>query len=336
MPQAVNSIIKRMNLIARCRQFVSRLKLGRAQKFVVAVVGGSVVLVGIAMLVLPGPAILVIPLGLAILATEFFWARRWLKQAQALLPNGNKKSAIMLIPHRYYLLILGVLFGIWWVVMAIHPLDRKAWLLENALVLAGVALLAMFHRRLLFSRVSYTLIFIFMCLHQVGAHYTYSEVPYDVWFQHLTGRTFNSLIGWERNQFDRVVHFAYGLLLAYPIREIFLRVVNVRGFWGYFLPLDLTMSTSMLYELIEWTTCVVFGGELGQAYLGTQGDEWDAHKDMALASLGAVIAMTITAALNWRFQRDFAQEWVESLRVKHKAPLGEDEMARMSRKKKST
>jgi putative membrane protein len=308
--------------------------LGRAQKIVVAMVGGSVVLIGIAMLVLPGPAILVIPLGLAILATEFFWARRWLKQAQALFPNGNKKSAALLIPHRYYLLILGVIFSIWWVVMAIHPLDRNAWLLENALVLAGVALLAVFHRRLLFSRVSYTLIFIFMCLHQVGAHYTYSEVPYDDWFQHLTGRTFNSLIGWERNQFDRVVHFAYGLLLAYPIREIFLRVVNVRGFWGYFLPLDLTMSTSMLYELVEWATCVVFGGDLGQAYLGTQGDEWDAHKDMALASLGAVIAMSVTAAINWRFQRDFAREWAESLRVKHNAPLGEDEMARMTKKKK--
>ncbi len=323
-----------MNLIARCRRLLSYLKLGRAQRLVVAVLGGSVMLVGIAMVVLPGPAILLIPLGLAILATQFLWARHWFKRAQGLISNGNKKSAVMLIPHRYYLLILGVLFSIWWVAMAIHPFDRNAWLLENALVLTGVALLAMFHRWLLFSRVSYTLIFIFMCVHQVGAHYTYSEVPYDFWFQHFTGRTFNSLVGWERNNFDRVVHFGYGLLLAYPIREIFLRVVNVRGFWGYFLPLDLTMSTSMLYELVEWATCVVFGGDLGQAYLGTQGDEWDAHKDMALASLGAVIAMSVTAAINWRFQRDFAREWAESLRVKHKAPLGEDELARMAKKTK--
>jgi putative membrane protein len=240
----------------------------------------------------------------------------------------------MLIRHRDYLLILAVLFGVWWIVLAIHPWYRSTWLLENALAFAAVGLLAAFHRRLLFSRVSYTLIFVFMCLHQVGAHYSYSEVPYDVWFKHLTGRTFNSLIGWERNNFDRVVHFSYGLLLAYPIREIFLRVVNVRGFWGYFLPLDLTMSTSMLFELLEWATSVAFGGGLGQAYLGTQGDEWDAHKDMALASLGAVFAMGITAALNWRLQRDFAREWAESFRVKHKAPLGEDEIARMARKQK--
>jgi putative membrane protein len=232
------------------------------------------------------------------------------------------------------LLILGVLFGALWIASAINPFDREAWLLENALAIAAVALLGGFRLRLLFSRVSYTLIFLFMCLHQVGAHYTYSEVPYDLWFEELTGRSLNSLLGWERNNFDRVVHFAYGLLLAYPVREIFLRVANVRGFWGYFLPLDLTMSTSMIYELLEWAAAAVFGGDVGQAYLGTQGDEWDSQKDMALASIGAFIAMSVAAFINWRLQRDFAREWTESLRVKHKAPLGEDEVARMSRKGK--
>ena len=132
--------------------------------------------------------------------------------------------------------------------------------------------------------------------------------------------TFNELVGWERNNFDRVVHFAYGLLLAYPIREIFLRVANVRGFWGYFLPLDLTMSTSMIFELFEWAAAEIFGGDLGEAYLGTQGDPWDAHKDMALASLGALIAMLGTYAINRALQRDFAAEWAESLRVKMPQP----------------
>ena len=179
------------------------------------------------------------------------------------------------------------------------------------------------------TRISYTLIFLFLCLHEIGAHYTYSEVPYDAWFQALTGRSLNAWMGWNRNQFDRVVHFCYGLLLAYPVREVFLRVADVRGFWGYFLPLDLTMSTSMLYELIEWLPAVGLGGDLGAAYLGTQGDPWDAHKDMLLASLGAVVAMTITALLNIYLQRDFAREWVESLRVKHPQPLGEDEIARL-------
>ena len=76
----------------------------------------------------------------------------------------------------------------------------------------------------------------------------------------------------------------------------------------------------------------MFGGGLGQAYVGAQGDEWDAHKDMALASLGALIAMCFTALMNRHFQRDFARQWADSFRVKHKAPLGEDELERMTRK----
>jgi putative membrane protein len=110
---------------------------------------------------------------------------------------------------------------------------------------------------------------------------------------------------------------------------MFLRVADVRGFWGYFLPLDLTMSTSMLYELVEWAAAEYFGGGLGMAYLGTQGDVWDSHKDMAMASLGALVSMTFTALVNYRLKRDFAREWTESLKVKQHHPLGEDELARM-------
>jgi len=201
--------------------------------------------------------------------------------------------------------------------------------LENVAVVFVVLCIALSHKKLLLSRLSYTLIFVFLCLHEVGAHYTYAEVPYNEWTQQLFGFHFNDIIGWKRNNFDRVIHFLYGFLIAYPVREIFLRIANVRGFWGYFLPLDLTMSTSMLFELIEWIAAGVVGGELGMAYLGTQGDVWDAHKDMALASCGAVLAMAITALVNRRLQRDFAHEWVESLRVKNTEPLGEDKLKEM-------
>ena len=126
-------------------------------------------------------------------------------------------------------------------------------------------------------------------------------------------------MGWQRNHFDRFAHFVYGLLMAYPVREIFLRLADVRGFWGYFLPLDLTLSTSAIFELLEWAAVGVFGGNLGIAYLGTQGDIWDAHKDMALAGAGALIAILITAAINAWLQRDFAREWKDSLRVKSKS-----------------
>ena len=217
--------------------------------------------------------------------------------------------------RKAYLWLLGSLYVAWWIAMAIAPLDRSDWFMENALVLLAAVLLVSTYRSFPLSRISYTCIFVFMMLHALGAHYTYAMVPYQEWFPSLAG---------GRNQFDRLVHFSYGLLLAYPIREMFLRIGNVRGFWGYFLPLDLTMSTSMLYELIEWGAAVTVGKELGAAYLGTQGDIWDAHKDMAMASLGALIAMIVTALINWRLQRDFAAEWAESIRVKRRIPLGEE------------
>jgi len=113
---------------------------------------------------------------------------------------------------------------------------------------------------------------------------------------------------------------------------MFLRVVAVGGFWGYFLPLDLTLSTSLIYELLEWAVADVFGGGLGMAFLGVQGDVWDAHKDMLMAGTGATLAMLITAAVNIRLQGNFADEWADSLRVKRHDPLGETAILRMYRR----
>lgn len=231
--------------------------------------------------------------------------------------------------HRTYLFCLTLLFFAEFVFLAVDPHDRNDWILENVLVVIFFILLFLSAKKFPLSRISYTLIFIFLAIHEIGSHYTYSEVPYDAWFSTIFGTTFNEVVGWERNNFDRIVHFLYGLLLAYPIREVYFRVARADGFWGYFLPLDFTMSTSMLYELIEWGAAEFFGGDLGIAYLGTQGDVWDAHKDMLLASIGALIAMLITLGLNMYLQKDFAREWSRSLSVKHPEPLGEDEILRM-------
>ena len=230
-----------------------------------------------------------------------------------------------------YPLLLAILFLAYWIVLAIEPRDRADWLLENLLAIVFAAVLVASFKRLPLSGISYTTIFLFLCLHTLGAHYTYSQVPYDAWIRALTGGSLNQAMGWERNHFDRLVHFSYGLLLAYPIREVFLRVVDARGFWGYFLPLDVTMSTSMIFELFEWAVAERVGGDLGMAYLGTQGDVWDAHKDMALASLGAALAMTLAMAVNIWLQRDFAREFRDSLRVKRAEPLGEIQIGRMRR-----
>ena len=190
---------------------------------------------------------------------------------------------------RRYCLVTLALYGLFWVALAISPSDRADWALENALVVLFVPALLASLRWFPLSRLSWTLILLFLALHTVGAHYTYAEVPYDAWSEALLGVRLNDLFGLERNHFDRLVHFSYGLLLAYPMRELFLRVADARGFWGYFLPLDLTLSTSAVFELIEWGAAELFGGDLGVAYLGTQGDMWDAQKDMALAGLGAAV-----------------------------------------------
>jgi len=224
------------------------------------------------------------------------------------------------VSYHRYLTILGLIYGMGWFVLALDPLHRGDWLLENVLVFVFIFIAFVTRKRFVFSRVSVTLIFIFLSIHAIGSHYTYSEVPLDRFSIFLTGQSYADLTGWTRNHFDRFVHFCYGLLLAYPIREIFLRIANVRGFWGYFLPWDLTLSTSMIYELIEWAAAEIFGGELGMAYLGTQGDVWDAHKDMALAGLGATIAITLIVLINLYVQRDFSREWAESLRVKQREP----------------
>ena len=232
-----------------------------------------------------------------------------------------RESTAVFRPSSYPAWLLA-LFGVYWAAWAFRPVDRHDWMLENVLTVAFVAALVLTRRRFPLSNVSYTLIFLYLCLHTIGSHYTYALVPYDKWFQAAFGRSLSDLTGWKRNHFDRLVHFCFGLLLAYPIREIFLRVAGARGFWGYYLPLDLTMSFSMVYELIEWAVAVLCGGELGIAYLGAQGDIWDAQKDMALASLGALICMCVVAFINWKFDKNFGAEIRDSLTPRG-VPLGE-------------
>jgi putative membrane protein len=178
-------------------------------------------------------------------------------------------------------------YAIVWVITAINPSYRTDWILENILVAAFLPILFFTYRCFTLSNLSYLLITLFMMLHAVGAHYTYAEVPFGFWLKdefHLS-----------RNHFDRIVHFSFGLLMAYPIREVFLRVVNVRGFWAYYFPLDVTLSFSALYEIIEMLVAKIVSPQAGDAYLGTQGDPFDSDMDMTSAFAGAIICMLLTA-----------------------------------------
>lgn len=169
--------------------------------------------------------------------------------------------------------------------MAIDPRDRQDWFLENLLALIAGALLLFTYRRFQFSTPSYVLITAFLTLHAVGAHYTYSEVPFGFWLQQTCGLS--------RNPFDRLVHFAYGLLLVYPLRELLIRLAGVAGFWSYYLPVSGMLAQSGLFEIIEGVVAQVVSPELGTAYLGMQGDEWDAQKDMLAAFAGALLTTIV-------------------------------------------
>jgi putative membrane protein len=233
--------------------------------------------------------------------------------------------------------LLGI-FAVWFSLWAINPWHPDDFILEHILTVLLVAVLVLTYRRFRLSNISYTLIFIFMCLHVVGAHYTYSEVPYKQWAATIAGWFGASDSSTDmssqdaRNHYDRFVHFMFGLTMAYPIREIFIRLAHVRGFWGYYLPLDVVMSFSLLYELLEFAIAIFAAPEVGQSYLGTQGDEWDAQKDMALAALGGLIAITMTALINWRYDRDFARDFAASLRPGRSKPLGEVRLRELTRK----
>ncbi len=185
--------------------------------------------------------------------------------------------------------ILLAWYVLFWIVMAASPLDRTDWVLENILVFAALGLLVGTYKIFPLSDLSYILITFFMTLHTIGSHWTYAQVPLGFWIQEA--------FGLSRNHFDRIVHFCFGLLMAYPIREVFLRVASVRGFWAYYLPFDVALAFSGAYEIMEWLVAAMVAPEAGDAWLGTQGDIWDAQKDMGLAAVGAFVSMTTTAIL---------------------------------------
>jgi putative membrane protein len=189
--------------------------------------------------------------------------------------------------ERRFLHSFCVVYTLIWIIAAINPLKRDDWLVENLLVFAALPLLVFSYRRLQLSDAAYALIFAFLVLHAAGAHYTYSEVPLGYWLK----ETFHL----QRNHFDRIVHLSFGLLLTYPMHEIFGRTLKPRGLWALLLPCSLIVALSGFFEIIEAIVASIVNPELGAAYLGVQGDVWDAQKDMALAIFGAALVAAVCA-----------------------------------------
>jgi putative membrane protein len=192
-------------------------------------------------------------------------------------------------PHRLPRWLLASYLVIW-IVLAVSPVDRHDWLLENLLAVSTVMVLIFTYRRFSFSDVSYVLITLFMILHAIGAPSTYAKTPLGFWMK--------DAFDLSRNHFDRIVHFAFGLLLAYPAYDVFLRAAKVRRGWALFMAAITVISVSGLFEVIESWVAQLVSPELGDAYLGTQGDIWDAQKDMTMAIIGALITVGLTYAIS--------------------------------------
>ena len=190
-------------------------------------------------------------------------------------------------PHRVPATCL-VVFLVVWSALAIAPRYRADWLLENIPTFIGVPAAIVGYRRFRFSDRAYVQATVFLILHTIGSHYTYSEVP--------LGDGVRDALGLARNHYDRLVHFAFGLLMVRPIRELGFRRGRQAGPVAVFaFSVAGVALWSVLYEVTEWLTASVVDPEAGTAYLGTQGDPWDAEKDMASAVVGAVIG----AAAEW-------------------------------------
>ena len=188
-----------------------------------------------------------------------------------------------------------------WLICAYQPWDYEAWVLEQLASVSALLVLAWCWRRhIVFSATSQVCIALMFIAHTIGTHFTYSDTPYDAFSREWLDFSINELFGWERNNYDRFVHLLYGILLAMPVAQALQQRLQSSRFRAYFFGVHLIVSTSALYELVEWVAALIFGAELGNQYLGTQGDIWDAQADISLALGGCVAVYLIDWLVNWR------------------------------------
>lgn len=187
--------------------------------------------------------------------------------------------------NRFLWLLTG-LFLTYWIYGWYNCIILEDWILENLLVVICLSILVLVQKRLKLSDLSYLCIFFFVMLHVYGAFYAYTENVLGEWLQNM--------FHLKRNPYDRIVHFSFGFFMAYPFREILINKFKVSGRRSWLLPIEISFSLGTVFELIEWGVAEFTTTETGETYVATQGDVWDAHKDIALAAIGAATAMLIT------------------------------------------
>lgn len=179
--------------------------------------------------------------------------------------------------------ILAASFSVFWLALAINPAMRDVWWAENLPIIGVFLLLTLTYKSFRFSNLAYGLMAVWMVLHTIGGHYTFANVPFDF---------FTDLFGHERNHFDRLGHYSIGFY-AFPIAEFLTRKRLAKPVVVHLFSLFAIMALAAGYEIIEWWYAVIAGGDAGIEFLGSQGDIWDAQKDMLADTLGAITALTL-------------------------------------------
>ena len=179
-----------------------------------------------------------------------------------------------------------IIFIIFWIALAINPLYRDVWFVENIILIICISYLLFHYPSYKLSNTSYWLVFIFCILQTIGAHYTYAEVPLGFWVAEL--------FDIQRNHFDRLVHFAFGSLIVLPFKERFEKAVSFSTHHiETFTLVMIFIGIGASYEIVEWWYATIYEQDsASNMFLGSQGDIWDAEKDVFLAGAGAWIALT--------------------------------------------
>ena len=198
-----------------------------------------------------------------------------------------------LLPKDTFNRRLMMVFLVLWAVSCINVADPKYFAMQHVPTVLAVVSLTMAERKQLIDRLGFSLITGFLLLHLLGARYLYSDVPYDAWSQQIFGVSITDCFGFERNHYDRLVHFCFGLLFVYPLWQFFERQLSLRGRWSAVLAICVVMAVSAVYEIGEWVTALTFAPDWADAYNGQQGDAWDAQRDMSLAGVGAIVAASL-------------------------------------------
>src|SRR3989344_461478 len=182
--------------------------------------------------------------------------------------------------------VLLAVFTVFFIVAAINPYNRLVWLAESTLTVLLIGFLALTYRKFRFSNTSYLLLFSFLVLHTIGSHYTYTNMPLFTWLQ--------GMFDLSRNHYDRLVHFFFGLAFYFPIYEFGTKKLKLNHWESYLLPFLVIISFKAIYEILEYLAVIIMHSSvIGSSFLGMQGDQWDAQKDIMFGITGAAISMVI-------------------------------------------